>query len=142
MKTTNRPEITEELVKQICKTILEKPSMGRSRLSVELCEMWDWRDAGGKVKDMSCRDLLSSFEKAGQIVLPPRIRCHASRETRRALSPSSLPACVAIVYEAAERFALLFPMRKANLCMTCLLYTSDAADEEDSVDLGGRRIIK
>eukprot|EP00658_Telonema_sp_P-2_P051730 TRINITY_DN39833_c0_g1_i1.p1 TRINITY_DN39833_c0_g1~~TRINITY_DN39833_c0_g1_i1.p1 ORF type:complete len:123 (-),score=30.59 TRINITY_DN39833_c0_g1_i1:93-461(-) len=29
------------------------------------------------------------------------------------------------------------PMDKA-----CLLYTSDAADEEDSVDLGGRRIIK
>src|SRR5665648_1216883 len=26
--------------------------------------------------------------------------------------------------------------------LTCLLYTSDAADEEDSVDLGGRRIIK
>ena len=26
--------------------------------------------------------------------------------------------------------------------MGCLLYTSDAADEEDSVDLGGRRIIK
>ncbi len=24
----------------------------------------------------------------------------------------------------------------------CRLYTSDAADEEDSVDLGGRRIIK
>eukprot|EP00828_Plagiopyla_frontata_P026157 TRINITY_DN3392_c0_g1_i4.p1 TRINITY_DN3392_c0_g1~~TRINITY_DN3392_c0_g1_i4.p1 ORF type:complete len:151 (-),score=8.71 TRINITY_DN3392_c0_g1_i4:10-462(-) len=29
------------------------------------------------------------------------------------------------------------------LCVdTCLLYTSDAADEEDSVDLGGRRISK
>src|SRR5665648_945922 len=27
-------------------------------------------------------------------------------------------------------------------CEVCLLYTSDAADEEDSVDLGGRRIIK
>ena len=27
-------------------------------------------------------------------------------------------------------------------CVNCLLYTSDAADEEDSVDLGGRRIIK
>ncbi|CZS11809.1 hypothetical protein CDFC105_93953 [Clostridioides difficile] len=24
----------------------------------------------------------------------------------------------------------------------CLLYTSDAADEEDSVDFGGRRVIK
>src|SRR5664279_5469614 len=28
------------------------------------------------------------------------------------------------------------------LLEACLLYTSDAADEEDSVDLGGRRIIK
>ena len=27
-------------------------------------------------------------------------------------------------------------------CIVCLLYTSDAADEEDSVDVGGRRIIK
>ena len=25
---------------------------------------------------------------------------------------------------------------------TCLLYTSDAADERSSVDLGGRRLIK
>eukprot|EP00658_Telonema_sp_P-2_P003421 TRINITY_DN11262_c0_g1_i9.p1 TRINITY_DN11262_c0_g1~~TRINITY_DN11262_c0_g1_i9.p1 ORF type:complete len:372 (-),score=114.04 TRINITY_DN11262_c0_g1_i9:56-1171(-) len=31
---------------------------------------------------------------------------------------------------------------KVPLVKSCLLYTSDAADEEDSVDLGGRRIIK
>ena len=29
-----------------------------------------------------------------------------------------------------------------NAACTCLLYTSDAADERSSVDLGGRRIIK
>ena len=29
-----------------------------------------------------------------------------------------------------------------EVSLICLLYTSDAADEEDSVDLGGRRIIK
>ena len=29
-----------------------------------------------------------------------------------------------------------------TLSNTCLLYTSDAADERSSVDLGGRRIIK
>ena len=29
-----------------------------------------------------------------------------------------------------------------NLQRNCLLYTSDAADERSSVDLGGRRIIK
>src|SRR5674536_400951 len=32
--------------------------------------------------------------------------------------------------------------RPWRACTVCLLYTSDAADEEDSVDLGGRRIIK
>ena len=37
-----------------------------------------------------------------------------------------------------ERFAVVFFL----LSCICLLYTSDAADEEDSVDLGGRRIIK
>ena len=29
-----------------------------------------------------------------------------------------------------------------NKASACLLYTSDAADERSSVDLGGRRIIK
>ena len=29
-----------------------------------------------------------------------------------------------------------------DVANTCLLYTSDAADERSSVDLGGRRIIK
>src|SRR5664280_3425823 len=32
--------------------------------------------------------------------------------------------------------------RQRGPSRSCLLYTSDAADEEDSVDLGGRRIIK
>ena len=33
-------------------------------------------------------------------------------------------------------------VRRACGVYTCLLYTSDAADERSSVDLGGRRIIK
>src|SRR5664280_3762129 len=40
----------------------------------------------------------------------------------------------------AARHELL--SRGAGPLRPCLLYTSDAADEEDSVDLGGRRIIK
>ena len=31
---------------------------------------------------------------------------------------------------------------KLGIYSNCLLYTSDAADERSSVDLGGRRIIK
>ena len=33
-------------------------------------------------------------------------------------------------------------MIEGELIIVCLLYTSDAADERSSVDLGGRRIIK
>ena len=42
-------------------------------------------------------------------------------------------------YSPAQEFAL----EKASAKLFgCLLYTSDAADERSSVDLGGRRIIK
>ena len=34
---------------------------------------------------------------------------------------------------------ILFTLSERN---ACLLYTSDAADESEGVDLGGRRIIK
>ena len=36
---------------------------------------------------------------------------------------------------------MVFLIRRTGYCLTCLLYTSDAADERSSVDLGGRRII-
>ena len=37
---------------------------------------------------------------------------------------------------------LLFTNAGMNQFKDCLLYTSDAADERSSVDLGGRRILK
>ena len=38
---------------------------------------------------------------------------------------------------------VLFPIRRrGTVSILCLLYTSDAADDRISVDLGGRRIIK
>src|SRR5664280_3638530 len=56
------------------------------------------------------------------------------------------PAVVKVVYMLMVIFCVLTYAGNAYLAfaifMPCLLYTSDAADEEDSVDLGGRRIIK
>ena len=42
----------------------------------------------------------------------------------------------------AEKAAIFLLDRNSNQFNVCLLYTSDAADERSSVDLGGRRIIK
>lgn len=52
----------------------EHPDWGRSRLSVALCEQWNWRAANGQLKDMACRSLLLRLERAGAIRLPPRQR--------------------------------------------------------------------
>ena len=37
---------------------------------------------------------------------------------------------------------MLANVLRSEQAIACLLYTSDAADERSSVDLGGRRIIK
>src|SRR5664280_2575789 len=66
---------------------------------------------------------------------------------RRLVSPLSLYEAEVIStrlwkvsMDSISRRAPLSPL--IGHCQLCLLYTSDAADEEDSVDLGGRRIIK
>ena len=45
-----------------------------------------------------------------------------------------------VLVHGADLLGALFLHQFGRDC--CLLYTSDAADERSSVDLGGRRIIK
>jgi len=65
-----RPKVTEDILSQIRQTIEENPDWGRMRISIHLCELWDWRVPGGQVKDISCRDMLRALDKAGKIKLP------------------------------------------------------------------------
>jgi len=65
-----RPTITEDLLSQINQVIAQNPDWGRERISIHLCELWDWRVPGGKVKDISCRDMLRALDKSGRIKLP------------------------------------------------------------------------
>jgi len=70
MSITSRPEIGDEQLNQI-KLIMEgSPGISRSRLSRELCDLWDWRFPSGDLKDMSARDLLRKLANEGKIVLP------------------------------------------------------------------------
>src|SRR5664279_790716 len=50
--------------------------------------------------------------------------------------------CVTVKEQHAELVKHEVQVIWSDYFKPCLLYTSDAADEEDSVDLGGRRIIK
>ena len=52
-------------------------------------------------------------------------------------TPTILPGAHAELYDSIGEFILAF-----YLYLSCLLYTSDAADDMQCVDLGCRRIIK
>ena len=51
-------EVGESDVGMIRGLLDEHPDWCRSRLSVELCERWDWRNAQDRIKDMAARTLL------------------------------------------------------------------------------------
>ena len=44
--------------------------MSRRKLSAELCEAWQWKQANGALCDMVCRGLLLMLHRAGEIELP------------------------------------------------------------------------
>ena len=58
-----------ELIKKLINT---NPSWGRTRLSKELCILWNLKSANGNLKDMACRSLLLKLEKQKLIKLPAR----------------------------------------------------------------------
>ena len=57
-------------------------------------------------------------------------------------NPISGPTTLSYSLRRPELLNIALHDTKGSLLTTCLLYTSDAADERSSVDLGGRRIIK
>src|SRR5665648_1304496 len=58
------------------------------------------------------------------------------------ITPSAVPYSTVAKAPALQWVSMLAFSGTISLPCSCLLYTSDAADEEDSVDLGGRGIIK
>lgn len=66
--------ISPDTVAQIRELLAENPAWHRTRLSRELCEQWQWRNAKGLLKDMACRTLLLKLERLGEVRLPPRQR--------------------------------------------------------------------
>ena len=65
-----RPEMTPERIEEINQLIQDHPDWNRSKLSQELCRIWDWKGENGLYKDISCRDVLRALDAAGKIKLP------------------------------------------------------------------------
>jgi hypothetical protein len=59
------------LIRELIQTLGER---GRSYISKQLCQLWDWRLPNGRLRDIACRDLLRRLEQRGLIQLPPPLR--------------------------------------------------------------------
>jgi hypothetical protein len=64
-KTVGRQDIV--FIREL---IARHPQLSRRKLSAELCETWQWKQANGALRDMVCRGLLLMLHRAGEIELP------------------------------------------------------------------------
>src|SRR6266850_1006465 len=52
--------------------ICQNPGLSRRRLSVKVCEAWNWVQPNGQPRDMVCRGLMLALHRAGHIELPAK----------------------------------------------------------------------
>ena len=72
----------------------QHPDWHRTALSRHLCQLWNWRNGAGRLKDMAARTLLLKLHKRGLIQLPPP-QTRTARPCAQApalLQPESLSA--------------------------------------------------
>jgi len=81
--------ITSEQIAFIRQLIQNRPELSRWKLSRQLCEAWEWKQANGALRDMVCRGLLLMLHRAGQIELPP-----VKRQVRNRIAERERPESV------------------------------------------------
>lgn len=52
--------------------ISQNPGLSRRRLSVKVCQAWNWVQPNGQTRDMVCRGLMLALHRAGHIELPAK----------------------------------------------------------------------
>src|SRR5665648_1292400 len=112
-------------------------------LSPEKMVLLPRKEAGCPMADMiSCEELRVLKGKYPDAKVVSYVNTNADVKAESDICCTSANAIEVVRNVKAEKIIFTPDKNLAAYCQSCLLYTSDAADEEDSVDLGGRRIIK
>lgn len=86
--------ITLETVVWIQELMKANPNWNRSRLSREVCSVWNWTADNGALKDMACRSLLLKLDRLEYIKLPKAMNAgggnHFKNQTPIAHSTSEI----------------------------------------------------
>jgi hypothetical protein len=90
-------EVSREDIAWIRQLLKDRPEWSRWKLSRELCEAWQWKQANGALCDMVCRGLLLMLHRAGEIELPP-----VKRVVRNRIAEHARPARVLVEERALQ----------------------------------------
>lgn len=75
--------------------ITAHPELSRCALSRRICEVWQWKQTNGALREMVCRGLMLELERAGHIQLPAiRFKAHnnlSERERPEPVVPDNRP---------------------------------------------------
>jgi len=66
--------VDDAVVESLREFLGTHPELSRWKLSRKVCEVWDWRQPNGHLKDVQCRGLMLRLHRAGEIELPPTRR--------------------------------------------------------------------
>jgi len=80
-------EFSDELLARIQTFIASEPRLSRRRLSLHVCEWLDWRNASGRLQEMSCRKALLELDRRSAIKLPAARKSFFKPATARQYAP-------------------------------------------------------
>jgi hypothetical protein len=80
-------DFSDEILKQITETVSAEPEISRRQLSVRVCEWMGWRNANGRLQEMSCRKSLVELDRRGVIKLPALTKGYAFQQARQSTCP-------------------------------------------------------
>jgi Domain of unknown function (DUF4338) len=75
--------LSEADVGFIRELIAAHPKVSRRQLSTKLCQVWNWVQPNGALRDMVCRGLMLELHRAGLIKLPPIVKRPCNPLARR-----------------------------------------------------------
>ena len=73
--------------------IQENPSWNRTRISKEICKLWDWKRPNGQLKDIACRSMLRKLQDLGFLTLPKPLHAGHHQRKIRKVPHSTEPVC-------------------------------------------------
>jgi len=109
-------DVTSEDVALIRQLIVQNPADSRRVLSQRLCQVWNWRQANGALRDMVCRGLMLRLHRAGYIELPAKRQnshnplVHREKPAPAAIDPDPLEGLLSSILPLEIRHVRRSPL--------------------------------